>query len=563
MGIRGLDTFIKTKVKNGTRNVKVDQEIQQEKQKTGKDVLLVIDLDSMMNHCCTIDAEMLCGMRTEVYCARIDEFFQKLLIAGAKLIFFSDGPPQDDKHPTWIQRQNRKYEEQLAVIDKIEHHVPLREILAAGCPTTTLIGSVLRKKAKKYGSLHISMDNECDLELAAFATKNAAFAVLGDDSDFLIYAGEWQYWSVKQMDEEKMTTTAYNRAALRAHLALSQEQMPVFGALGGNDIVQFEDIKGFHNRIGWRDKFDNIAHYVRPLPLNFVEREEIFDKITRDVFSHRSDWQKFKSFLKSGIEIYNYNSIKSEKRTEFLQKLLENNLTDAFALFKQYPYTSTTLFQDMRDTSKKPYSQMALEIRAKMVGAMFKNVNDPNLQMKVVIKMSHEDPYRQILWKPNYPIFNVPSPEKLIFRDPNDGLDEKRKEILRWILLGSHFIPLNTDRLFSLPQELILPVATLFYLVKEGNLSIYLADILLLTVLNSANVHMDPPEYLFKDAFTASFLYLKMFQFLVKVFKVIGLRDFAPTVKFDGYLFHKLHQQNLKFCNIDVRQIENLRIFYQ
>lgn len=186
---------------------------------------------------------MMCGLRSDVYCRRVRAFFQRLIDAGAQLVFFTDGPVQNDKQPTWMRRQNVKYDDHLAVIDKLDKHVPLRDLVNLPLPTTTMVSSLLRAVAKEFGPLTSSIHNECDLELAAYATKNNAYAIMADDSDFLIYPGNWRYWSIKHIDDEHFTTLAYNRVALRAHLGLSSAQMPLFAALGGNDIVQFEDIK--------------------------------------------------------------------------------------------------------------------------------------------------------------------------------------------------------------------------------------------------------------------------------------------------------------------------------
>lgn len=186
---------------------------------------------------------MMCGMRSDVYFRRVRGFFQRLVDAGAKFVFFTDGPVQNDKQPTWMKRQNTKYEDHLAVIDKLEKHVPLSDLVKQPIPTTTMVASLIRAIAKEFGPVNTSIHNECDLELAAYATETNAFAIMADDSDFLIYPGQWRYWSIKHIDHDRLTTIAYNRAGLRAHLGLSPEQLLLFANLAGNDIVQYDDIK--------------------------------------------------------------------------------------------------------------------------------------------------------------------------------------------------------------------------------------------------------------------------------------------------------------------------------
>lgn len=55
--------------------------------------------------------------------------------------------------------------------------------------------------------------------------------------------GSWRYWSIKNINRDGYTTLEYNKEALRAKLGLSMAQLPLFATLGGNDIVQYDDVK--------------------------------------------------------------------------------------------------------------------------------------------------------------------------------------------------------------------------------------------------------------------------------------------------------------------------------
>jgi hypothetical protein len=81
------------------------------------------------------------------------------------------------------------------------------------------------------------------LETAAFATKNNALAVIADDSDYLIYKGNWRYWSARQLDLNDLSTMEYDRRALWDCLNLSEDQMKIFATIAGNDIIKYNEVQ--------------------------------------------------------------------------------------------------------------------------------------------------------------------------------------------------------------------------------------------------------------------------------------------------------------------------------
>lgn len=73
------------------------------------------------------------------------------------------------------------------------------------------------------------------------------------------------------------------------------------------------------------------------------------------------------------------------------------------------------------------------------------------------------------------------------------------------------------------------------------------------------------PEYLLTDAFTSTFLYLKMYGFIKRIFKICGLGKHLELIKFDGFVFHKLHQISPLWDPTERRnwiaKIEHLRLY--
>jgi hypothetical protein len=165
----------------------------------------------------------------------------KRLSEVAELVFFEDGPVLSAKYETWLRRHDDRYNQEIAIIDRIEQGCTIQEIADGPeweIATMTSGLQAIEKLAKKYGRRIVTVTMECDAELAQYACNNpSVIAVLADDTDFLIFPGKWKYFSVLNMNVETLTTMEYSRTALRNHLNLNDKQLLVLSTIAGNDIV--------------------------------------------------------------------------------------------------------------------------------------------------------------------------------------------------------------------------------------------------------------------------------------------------------------------------------------
>lgn len=84
---------------------------------------------------------------------------------------------------------------------------------------------------------------ECDEEIARYALRKRCFAILAQDSDYVIYNSSAYYLSIKHFDLEKMTTLCYNRYNLSSDLRIHVDKLPLLASLVGNDIVLYESLR--------------------------------------------------------------------------------------------------------------------------------------------------------------------------------------------------------------------------------------------------------------------------------------------------------------------------------
>lgn len=281
------------------------------RENNGSRPTLVIDLMGLTYIICQDNLILLCGGRHDQYNLQLQSLLKKLSVI-ADLVFFSDGSVVDDKFETWAQRQNDKYDKTILVMENVRSKVPLQTIVSklgrkiprglSNLPMTEAI-------AAKYGKLFITVTRECDAELARYANNNKnVLAVLADDTDFLIFSGLWRYFSLNKLNINKLTTMEYSRVALRGYLGLNDEQMVIFSSLGGNDIVKYDDVRGFHSRFCGHScdkKFPFFAGYIKKLP---TQASAMVETIAQDIFQDSSQCKK--NILQKSFDQYDTVSCK-------------------------------------------------------------------------------------------------------------------------------------------------------------------------------------------------------------------------------------------------------------
>ncbi|KAG8312175.1 hypothetical protein J6590_028404 [Homalodisca vitripennis] len=85
---------------------------------------------------------------------------------------------------------------------------------------------------------------ECDEEIAEYARNNRVFAILGQDSDYVIMdTGNTLYLSIEHLNLRNMTTRLYDRWELARSLRLHPSQLPLLATFMGNDIITAQDLR--------------------------------------------------------------------------------------------------------------------------------------------------------------------------------------------------------------------------------------------------------------------------------------------------------------------------------
>lgn len=579
MGIRHLETYVCSNVYNGYVKVDIEYEIRRSiAAQRPSPPIIVIDIMSLYRPVSEMDFPgLLCGGRYNHVTYLLEQFFGKLKNLGAKLVFFMDGPVQDTKYDTWFQRQDDKYNKMLQIINAVDRGHDLAQIvnrLERIIPNCTLFP--VMRVAKKYGETRISVIKECDQELATYAKQVGALAIISNDTDFMIYEGFWQYWSAKDLNFETLNTMGYNRLALVKNLGLSFKQMRLLATLGGNDIIKYEEVQHFHSTLGHpKQKFPRLAKFVRDQspPKRLLLQDDVLCRLLSRVFGTTAVQGDLKERFKASLNFYDtdyeaqHDNVATTSSDPVIDVLIKMNNTFFYQMWINKPVNVTAYFLDMRKGEfGEQYPNLVIPIVMRQAGIILyhKQMLPDCSKRTIVLKMSHEAEHSFQEFPVQFPSHVAPPPLLDILSRRNN--DDKRfhevgLQLFCWIASDT----LDYHRLQSVPERLLAPLLTLYYLVEKQMLQVFEADVLLQVTYDVAFQTYDfqteqYPTKVAKRPFRIAFLFLKIYNHFHKAATLMGYEK-EPFLLFDGVRFHRLYTEWVNRGADSVEQIKSWRIY--
>lgn len=377
----------------------------------GQQAIIVIDAMSLNSLVGRNEAEILCGGRHHRYFQLYGRLFSDLKAGDVKLVFFSDLNVQHQKMDEWLQRRSETYARTITLFDNIAKGMSVVDLLKTGANLRTLMVAMnaLSTEARKHGEYVYVTQHECDVELAQYARDHNAMAVIGNDSDFLVYEGNWMYWSASNIDLETLATIEYSRTALCDYLSLSHQQLSLWATLVGNDItsVCFRDLRRFHTSLGTiEQKFLNVARYVRSfkrLPFSFDQHT--IESIARRVFGDRN-CRRMSPLIVDGIQSYNLDFPQSAGLSDpLLQKAVHHS--GIYVKLMSDVHTLTLAMYDLRANDiVKTYTDVMAVVERRAIGVVWQERKSMQSQLTLAAKWSHEGAWCCRDMHPLYPPAN-------------------------------------------------------------------------------------------------------------------------------------------------------------
>lgn len=310
--------------------------------------------------------DLICGGRHQITLNSWKELLNALKATGSELVFFSDLNIQEGKVDEWLKRRDEEFKLYTNLYDLIGSGIPLSEVVEnhkdQKALTSTFYGMAVI--AQNYGQFHYSVRHECDLEIAQYAKQNGALAVLTNDTDFLIFDGEFRFWSsqdIKIIHSNRLNTVEFNRDGVANVCSIANYQLPLFATLLTNDFthIYYNQLARFYCTMGpIKYRIKNVARYVRKIAFSPNLTNSELREIVRQVFGYTNDeiYEVFRQSLNS----YNIDFPTTQIDDPLEKKLLLTKMYRSYMSSMGSIIGFTLPFYDMRGTQGN-FSMMLID----------------------------------------------------------------------------------------------------------------------------------------------------------------------------------------------------------
>lgn len=328
-------------------------------------------------------------------------FYEKFNRSGIKVITFFGNYKGKDRRNFWIKKRYDAVQNVMKMINSVrDNRYNAKRTFESGfqlnpSETVDTAAAIIRFV---LGETVVHSFTENDMEIITYARMNKSFAILSQDSDFIIANAAKYYLSMKHLNIYDMTTYLYDCPALANHLHLHMNQLPLFATLMGNDLMEYDMMKNFYKKVSVYengksnlDKFvSNVARICSNVQCNEVGMPVRRDDITRLVDLIRGGYYRGPSnidtLITDSIESYGSYSVETELTVHNMlgnPKFISLALTlyrqrwitcDLLMLICTHEYQMATCIEIFNELNIKPIGDVLAKLRAILYGATFPGV---------------------------------------------------------------------------------------------------------------------------------------------------------------------------------------------
>ncbi|XP_046986810.1 constitutive coactivator of peroxisome proliferator-activated receptor gamma-like [Schistocerca americana] len=638
MGVHGLRTFVERHCSDVCRWVDMSTLAALYRFENGRKPVIVVDGPSCLK---TIYGQLnwTCGGQYKEFREECIKFVKSFEDKDIKLVFFFDGPALNAKRETLSERRRKDKEADRKFFYWLDNNHAQVDQLPNWMKQPIGLHYYARYIFQHFCGCEVYASvNECDEEIVDYARRHSCFGILARDTDFMIHAGIHYYFAVDRIKFPKLFTILYDSKNLADRLRLSEEHLPLFASLMGNDIVPLRKLREYHESVSsrgmywYKDIALNIADYIRSIPmgdtiyilLRLICSELLHDPSMSDVLAESiwsylphpdipitgntgSDWERI---LLTAAEKHRKNEIPG-----IIFRVLNEVPRDCGARMEDF---ADTVFPPasivLQKTKERLKTVLLLECpRTQTSNEMSVNGKDNrNGRQHVTVERFHPfyKGYRLEPWRQSFRCqrrtTNLPYSSELVLdqstsrgtyhsadnartrprmvrkqvRHPglnalwdskasDDDTVKKRWGLIAWIL--SNYM--QPEKLKIMPNHLIIPAATLFYLIHEVDELFIMETEVDLFIIMAITINEHDYEYLKgihvskpnARGYRLTNIYLKT---AMHVFNTIGACGFPvppqeclPDTYFDGKYFQDLWKK--MSLGFDIKSLINHRDDYK
>lgn len=254
----------------------------------------------------------------------------------------------------------------------------------------------LYKIAREYGEIHTNYFRH-NQEMAQYLQQHddSVLAIITNDTDFMVFDGNYQFWRANDIDMNGMSVFGYCRKKLREHLQLDTPQLELLSALSGSMYLPCNVLLDFYGKIGVCSCVDGrhippLAYYIQQKTQS-VSTGLIMEEIASDIFGKKYTIHDVNA-IENGLIQYNLNfKLCTPKELDFCKNqnmFAYKLLTDDVYLIKDISYI------DFRKDKSKNYANLIIPLLRKVQGILDANERPRPKFRAICMKHAHDEPFK-------------------------------------------------------------------------------------------------------------------------------------------------------------------------
>ncbi|XP_049847031.1 constitutive coactivator of peroxisome proliferator-activated receptor gamma-like isoform X3 [Schistocerca gregaria] len=609
MGVHGLRTFVERHCPDVCRWVDMSTLALLYRIKNRIKPVIVVDGPSCLK---TIYGQLnwTCGGQYKEFKEECITFVKLFEDHDIKLVFFFDGPALTGKRETLTERRRQDMEADRRFFHWLDNNHAQLDQHRNWMKKPIGLHYYARYIFQHFCGCEVYASvNECDEEIVNYVRRHSCLGILARDTDFMIHTGIHYYFAVDMIKFPTLFTIRYDSEKLAHSLRLSEAHLPLLASLMGNDIVPLRKLRHYHESISRRGMYWyknialNIADDIRNIPMGdtiyillrlicfeLLHDPNMSDVLAESIWSYLphpdipitgntgSDWERI---LLTAAEKHRKNEIPG-----IILRVL-----------KEVPHDCGARMEDFTDTVFPPASIVLEKTRERLNTVLL--LECPQTQTSHEVSVNGKDNrngkhpvtvqrfhpfykgYRLEAWRQSFgcqrrtrelPYSSVRHPGLNVLWDSKAKDDDTVKD--RWGLIAwtlSNYM--QPEKLKIMPNHLIIPAATLFYLLHEVDEVFIMETEVDLFIIVAITINEHDSEYLKAipvskpnaRGYRLTNIYLKT---AMHVFNTIGACGFPvppqeclPDTYFDGKYFQDLWKK-MSF-GFDIKSLINNRDDYK
>lgn len=367
----------------------------------GKSPVIIINLMCLPTYAEHFE-DTLFGGRHQIYQATINDFFQKLIKAGATLEFCLCVKSIDRNSD---ECKMGKYIQMNSILEEIYKGTSHKEAIR-------LNDRFLHLRSMKRNLTEIAKQNGCifkawntenfKYKMAEQARKLNAMAVVTDTAGLLFFDLRFKFWYGRDINFKDCTTTEIDRESLLDDLGLRSSQLPILGTFFGGLLRRSSFYVDFFNH--FENEFNKIVDFISRCPenLNRAQMQDISKSKVRCAF---------RETFESSYDYFSLNKEWEEPTDKIERFLYFENTHDNFFIVGGYDSTYDVEFFDFRKKDFDNFIKQRLVIVQRKAGILLQHKNNPNLKHFYYSRKCHLGSLERGFFIPVYPeskfFFNI------------------------------------------------------------------------------------------------------------------------------------------------------------